>query len=180
MTLDDGNLLSKTIYIGNDIVKVGDGTLLPIAHVGTLLLSSPHYPLSLQIGLHVLKLQHNLLFVRQLCRDNHCTVEFDSSSFRVKDNTTGVLLQASSASPIYTVPGSIRLAFVPTNAALTESTYVWYRRFGHYRANVLDTLRKNSLVHFKSVFSNTYTTCRLVKSHKLSFTLAEHRTNSPL
>jgi len=46
------------------MVKVGDGTLIPIGHIGNPLLSSPHRPLSLQKVLHAPKLQHNLLSVR--------------------------------------------------------------------------------------------------------------------
>lgn len=92
MTLDDGKLSSKSIYYGNSLVKIGDGTLLPIAHIGTSCLPSTQHPLSLTRVLHVPKLQHNLLFIRQLCQDNNCIVEFDSSSIRVKDNTSGNVL----------------------------------------------------------------------------------------
>jgi len=90
------------------MVKVSDGTLFSIAHIGTLLPPSPQHPLSLQKILHVPKLQHNLLSIRQLYRDNHCTFEFDYFSIHVKDNTMGdVLLQASSSSHVYAVPISL-------------------------------------------------------------------------
>ena len=91
-----------------------------------------------------------------------------------------VLLHASSLDHIYTNPGSTQPASIPANVALTESTDVWHHRLGYCGASVLDTLQKNSLVYFKSVFSNTYMTCYVAKSHRLPFTLAEHETNSPL
>ena len=56
MTLDDGKLISKSIYSGNAMVKVGDGTLLSIAHTGTFVLHTPHRPLMLKHVLHVRKL----------------------------------------------------------------------------------------------------------------------------
>jgi len=92
MMPDDGNLLSKTVYSGDALVKVGDDTVLPVVHVGNTSLASKHRPLTLKNVLHVPKLQHNLLSVRQFCRDNNCTVVFDASSVCVKDNTTGDIL----------------------------------------------------------------------------------------
>ena len=92
MTPDDGNLISKIVYSGNSLVKVGDGTLLPIVHVGHSHHPSRTQPLQLTNVLHVPKLQHNLLSVRQLCRDNNCNAVFDLSSVRVKNNTKGDVL----------------------------------------------------------------------------------------
>ena len=105
MTTDDGNLLSKIVYSSNALVQVGDGTPLLVAHVGNTSLASQYQPLTLKNVLHVPKLQHNLLSVRQLCRNNNRTVVFDSFSVCVKDNITGdVLLQAYSSNPVYTIP----------------------------------------------------------------------------
>lgn len=117
MTPDDGKSLSKSTYSGNAHVKVGNGTLLPIEHVGNAEISTSTRPLRLRNVLHVPKLQHNLLSVKQLCRDNNCSVLFDSSCVRVQDKTTGdVLLQASSPGHVYTVPVP---ASIPANLALT-------------------------------------------------------------
>ena len=67
MTPDDGKLLSKSIYSGNAMGKVGDGTLLPIAHTGSFILHTRCRLLTLNNVLHIPKLQHNSLSVRQLC-----------------------------------------------------------------------------------------------------------------
>lgn len=46
--------------------------------------------------------------------------------------------------------------------------------------NVLNILRKNKCVSFKTAFRDTCTTCRLAKSQRLPFELVEHRSTSPL
>ena len=65
MTPDDGKLISKSVYSVNTAVKVGDGTVLPVAYTGTSVLLTKHKPLILNNVLHVPQLQHNLLSVRQ-------------------------------------------------------------------------------------------------------------------
>ena len=47
MTPDDGKLLSKSVYTSNAMVKVRDGTLLPVAHTGTSVLPTGHKSLTL-------------------------------------------------------------------------------------------------------------------------------------
>ena len=66
MTPDDSSLLSKTVYSGSALVKVGDGTLLPVVHVGNTSLISKHRPLTLKNVLHMPKVQLNLLSIRKL------------------------------------------------------------------------------------------------------------------
>ena len=70
-------------YSGFSLVKVGNGSLLPISHVGHTTLSTPHKPLCLRNVLHVPQLCHNLLSNRNLCRDNKCRVVFDSNFVRL-------------------------------------------------------------------------------------------------
>jgi len=102
MTLDNGKLHSKSLYSGSSLVKVGKGTLLPIKHIGQSYVSTPIKPLHLNHVLHVPQLRHNLLFIRKLCRDNNCSVIFDSDFIHFKDNTIGeVLLQAPSIGNVY-------------------------------------------------------------------------------
>ena len=127
MTPDDFKLLSKSFYSGNTMVKVGDDNLVPISHTGTFVLPTRHKPLTLSNVLHVPKLQHNLLSIRQLCRDNDCHVVFYFSCVHVKDNTTSnVLLQASSSGLVYVVPVPTLSNSMPTNVILTELGNLWY------------------------------------------------------
>ena len=67
--------------------------------------------------------------------------------------------------------------FVPTYVVLTESGNLWHRHLGHCGASVSDVLWKNSLLQFKTVFSNKCVSCCSAKSHRLPF---QHRTSSPL
>jgi len=64
MTPREDNLLSKFLYNGTDRVHIGNGSLLPIKHVGSLNISTPHQPLVLNNVLHVPSLKHNLLSVK--------------------------------------------------------------------------------------------------------------------
>ena len=116
------------------MVKVGDGTLLPMTHTDTSVLPTHHKSLTLTNVLHVHQLHYNLLSVRQLCRDNDYYVVFASSSVHVKDNTMGdVLSQAPSSGPIYIVP--VPAVPVPANFIVTESGDLWHRCLGHCGAS---------------------------------------------
>lgn len=97
MTPSEGILSSKSTYLGPTKVRVGNGSLLPIKSIGNLRVSTSGRSLVLNFVCHVPTLKHNLVSISQLCRDNCCSVTFDSSSFFVKDNLTGkVLLRGSS------------------------------------------------------------------------------------
>ena len=147
MTPTEGNLLSKSTYIGTDRVRVGNSTLLPIQHVGHLKIPTVTKPLVLNNVLHVPSLKHNLLSVKQLCKDNNCVVVFDDSSVCVKDKTSGnVLLHASLTGNVYplAVPDSSPKAF----ATLIDSTTTWHYRLGHCGVRTLSFLKAKNLVSF--------------------------------
>ena len=104
MTPDDSKLLIKSVYSGTSLVKVGNETLLPIKHTGHSVITILVKPLRLSRVLHVPQLSHNLLSVRQLCRDNNCCVVFDFDSVLFKDKaTSNVLLQVPSVGNVYLV-----------------------------------------------------------------------------
>jgi len=66
-----------------------------------------------------------VLSAKQLCQDNHCAAEFDSSFGRLNDSTTGdVLLQASSVGAIYIVLVSALVVSVPTLPALVPANVI--------------------------------------------------------
>lgn len=111
--------------------------------------------------------------VRQLCRDNNCSVVLNAFFVCVKDKTTGeVLLQAPSIGNVY--PIQFESMPVPANLAQSESGELWHRRLGHCGALFLSLLRKNNTFTLNSSFSNDCTTCRLAKSHRLQIDSAEH------
>jgi len=66
MTPNKGNLLSKSTYSGTECARVGNGTLLPIIRVGSIMLPTSTRPLSLHRVLHVPDLKHDLISSSQL------------------------------------------------------------------------------------------------------------------
>ena len=67
MTLEEGILSSLTPYASSNQVEVGNGSLLPVANVGSLTIKTHSKPLALKGVLHVAELKHNLLSIRHLC-----------------------------------------------------------------------------------------------------------------
>uniref|UniRef100_A0A2N9HZL1 Integrase catalytic domain-containing protein n=1 Tax=Fagus sylvatica TaxID=28930 RepID=A0A2N9HZL1_FAGSY len=90
MTSTEGNLHSSFPYNGHDFVVVGDGSRLPISHVGHTTLSSKYGDLALHDVLPELK--KNLISVGKLTQDNSCIFECCSSGFKIKDKYTGQIL----------------------------------------------------------------------------------------
>ncbi|GKF56594.1 hypothetical protein Tco_0166934, partial [Tanacetum coccineum] len=96
-------------------VSVGDGYSIPVTNSGHSVLPTPHRPLHLNNVLITPNIVKNLIFVRQVIRDNSCTVEFDVFSFSVKDFMTHqVLLRCDSTGDLYMVmkPSTIPHAFL--------------------------------------------------------------------
>ena len=130
MAPTEGNLLSKSAYTGTQKVQVG------IKHVGYLQIPTVTKPLVLNNALHVPSLKHNLLSVKQLCKDNNCVIVFDNLSVCVKDKTSSnILLYASSAGNVYLLAasGSSSSALV----ALIDPTTSRHCRPGHCRVRIL-------------------------------------------
>ncbi|XP_071677302.1 uncharacterized protein [Lolium perenne] len=88
-------------------ITVGDGSSLPITHIGHASLPSTSTPLSLSNVLVSSNLIKNLVSVKQFTRDNPVTVEFDLFGFSVKDSRTRmVLLRCDSPGDLYPVHSS--------------------------------------------------------------------------
>lgn len=86
-------------YSGSDQVMVGNGSGLPITHIGTSPLTKD---LILQRVLHVPGLIKNLLSISQLTQDHVCFVIFTSSGFMIKDRRLGhILLQGPHRGGLY-------------------------------------------------------------------------------
>ncbi|KAI4380894.1 hypothetical protein MLD38_007032 [Melastoma candidum] len=148
MTHAPGMLSSLRPYDGSTKVFVGNGQSLPISGVGQVRLSTPVSSLSLVDVLYVPDLKHNLLSIKKLCLDNDCIVEFDTSSFLIKDRRTGsTLLHQQTNHPLYPV----RLAppLSPT-ALITTSAPIWHARLGHPHPEVLRHLQRAKLLSVSS------------------------------
>ncbi|OMO79651.1 hypothetical protein CCACVL1_13538 [Corchorus capsularis] len=92
LTADLSNMSIHSEYQGHDRVKVGNGTGLPIKHVGSSKLPSLNRPLYLNNVLHVPSITKNLISVSQFASDNNVYFEFHSSHCFVKDLFSGQVL----------------------------------------------------------------------------------------
>lgn len=102
MTSSEGNFMHKSAFNGSDNVLVRNESLHKIANSGHAQLPTFVRPLHLKSIFHVPHLRHHLLSVKRLCKDNNCSVSFDSSFVVVKDKALGqILLQASSEGYVY-------------------------------------------------------------------------------
>ena len=63
-------------YHGRDQLVVGDGSALPISHIGTSKYTTPSHTLHLSNILHVPNIARNLLSISHLCNTNPISVEF--------------------------------------------------------------------------------------------------------
>lgn len=144
LTSDASQMQYMQPYAGNSQVQVGNGTQLPIAHLGQGILPTPAHKLQLSHLLHVSHLTHNFLSVHRLIKDNNFCIIFHSNGFTIKDSRTHQpLLRGTRRHGLYLIElpvaaSSASPASYPTSL-LTVSTnaFVWHRRLGHPAADVL-------------------------------------------
>lgn len=86
VTADLNNLSLHAPYDGTDELTMGDGKGLKITHYGSIKFS-PSF--TLNNVLVVPAISKNIISISQLCLDNNISISFSSSSFIVKDLTTG-------------------------------------------------------------------------------------------
>jgi len=104
MTSSDGILLSR-LPMPSSSITVGNGQSIRVLSRGTSSLKIADHSFHLNNILFTPHLTRNLLSVRQLTRDNNCSIEFDASGFPVKDlKTRTVLLRYNSNGDLYTIP----------------------------------------------------------------------------
>uniref|UniRef100_A0A2N9GIX5 Reverse transcriptase Ty1/copia-type domain-containing protein n=1 Tax=Fagus sylvatica TaxID=28930 RepID=A0A2N9GIX5_FAGSY len=130
-------------YNGNDQIRVGNGTALPIHLIGTTQLTTPSTSFLLQNVLHVPTISNNLLSIQKFSSNTNTFLEFHHNLFNVKDQVTRrTLLQGPSRNGLYPFPPSVhRLikrnvfnkrvasphAFIGTRVSIP----VWHSRLGH-------------------------------------------------
>jgi hypothetical protein len=92
MTIDLSNLMINSEYDGTDEVVIGDGSGLPVSHIGSLSLQSSNHVFHLRDTLCVPTIHKNLIFVHHFTMYNNVYIEFHLTYFLVKDRITGVIL----------------------------------------------------------------------------------------
>nr|GEY03117.1 ERAD-associated E3 ubiquitin-protein ligase component HRD3A-like [Tanacetum cinerariifolium] len=115
-------------------VLVGDGHSIPVTNSGHSILPTTSRSLHLNNVLITPHIVKNLIYVRQFVCDNHCTIEFDSFGFSVKDFLTRwVLLRCDSTGG--SLPGHCSISY-PACVSL-ESTYVASTTWASGKSDVL-------------------------------------------
>ncbi|GJT09365.1 hypothetical protein Tco_0856407 [Tanacetum coccineum] len=95
-------------------VHVGDGKSIPVTNTGHSIIPSHHRPLHLHDVLVTPNIIKNLISVRQLIRDNNCTIEFDAFGFSVKDYLTRLSsYQAINFSHCFSLDNCLHVASTP-------------------------------------------------------------------
>ncbi|KAL9241610.1 hypothetical protein vseg_015702 [Gypsophila vaccaria] len=177
ITNDLSNLALHSPYDGNDELIIGDGSSLPISHIGSFSISLSSASLNFSNVLYVPSISRNVLSVSQFCHDNDALVEFTNSCFLIKDKSKGtILLQGKLNRGIY----EWHVKFPPTYYGVATSSLTWHHRLGHPSLNILKILRnKFSLDYSPSLFSHC-NSCEINKSHKLPFSISSLTSIAPL
>ena len=123
------SLESKSEYHVSSKLLVGNGSALPITHVGQLHISDSK-PLHLRNILLVPSIKKNLISISQFTLHNDVTVEFDASCCYVKDKQTKtILVQGKLNNGLYQldVPTSVTMqpAATASSSSLTSVSHVF-------------------------------------------------------
>jgi hypothetical protein len=138
LTADLANLnVRADAYHGQDNIRVGNGTGLPIKHVGTTHILSPSSSFQLNDVLHVPQISQNLLSIQKFTTDTNTFVELHPKFFSMKDQATRrTLVHGSSRNGLYPFPFFIKkhrqsnknpTAFVGERVSHPQ----WHSRLGH-------------------------------------------------
>nr|GMD24035.1 Retrovirus-related Pol polyprotein from transposon RE1 [Ipomoea batatas] len=146
VTIDLSNLALYTPYDGTDEVMIGNGSGLPISHIGFISLPFTSKSFSLSNVLCVSTMCQNVISISQFCRDNNSLIEFSPTTFCVKDIQTGApFLTGPSKNGVYEWSAS------PTFSSDVFTTMVydtnWHHHLGHPSTPILDKLLVRLGVH---------------------------------
>ncbi|PKU80502.1 Retrovirus-related Pol polyprotein from transposon TNT 1-94 [Dendrobium catenatum] len=181
MTNSTENLAQYQPYNGNDVVSVGDGRSIPIAHTGKGILPTPDSKLLLSRILHIPSISHNLLSISNLVKDNPISITFDANGFVFKDRTNNqVLLTGPCNNGLYKIHTKTRQTSTFALSATSISSAVWHGRLGHPNQRVLKSIASsNPKLHIHNNTSKCVS-CLTCKGHKLPFDISRTVTHAPL
>ena len=153
MSSNDGILLSSLSH-SPSFITVSNGNSIPISCRGTSSIPIADYPFQLNNVLIAPHLVRNLLSIRQLTRDNNCSIEFDAFGFSIKDlKTKTVILRCNSGGDLYTIP--------PAHASASSS--LWHSRLGHPAPAAISELNKISAISCNNAARGLCHACQLGK-----------------
>jgi hypothetical protein len=169
MASDAGMLYSLHKSSPSSSVTVGNGSTLPISHIGHASLPASARTLHLNNVLLIPNIVKNLISIRRFTIDNLCSIEFDPFGFFVKDLCTkAVILRCNSRGDLYAFTSP---ALHPTAQGLIASTTteLWHRRLGHPGRDSMSHLYKKSFIPCNKAATRVCHACQLGKHVRLPF-----------
>jgi hypothetical protein len=132
MTTDLSKLTINSEYDGTDEVVIGDGSGLPVSHIGSLSIASPNRVFQLRNTLCVPTIQKNLISVHHFTKHNNVYLEFHPTYFLVKDRITGAtLLKGDCKDGVYPFPEDLPPKNIVAYVHERTTTNGWHKRLGH-------------------------------------------------
>ncbi|GKC54865.1 putative RNA-directed DNA polymerase [Tanacetum coccineum] len=183
VTPDLETMDNSEAYYGDDALYVGNSKGLPMLHIGSYKVYLPQKTFSLKNILHVPEISHNLLSVHKFCHDNDVFLEFHTSYFVVKDESTHTtLLTGPSKHGLYTITlPQLKSINKVSFSAVRASPTIWHRRLEHPHQRLLRSMLSNfSLPVTNKSLSNFCNSCTLGKSSKLPLFESGFRNNNIL
>jgi hypothetical protein len=184
------NLTLQEPFKGDEEVAVGNGTGLPISHIGSSVLYNSKLPFKhsfqLQDILHCPSAAANLLSIHKFNVDNKCWFILIDSHFFVKNNLTGkILLQGPSRDGLYPISLSKSILQAKKFVAflgVTASFKTWHSRLGHPAPPIFNKIKQLAyhLVTSSTLHASLCEPCQVAKSKCLPFYDSNNVTAAPL
>jgi hypothetical protein len=162
-------------YDGTDEVIIGDGSGLPVSHIGSLSLKSSNHVFHLRDTLCVPTIHKNLIFVHHFTKHNNVYIEFHPTYFLVKDRITrAILLKGECEDGVYLFPEHLPSTKKNIVAYVHERTTPdgWHKHLGHPSSKLVHhIIHAFSLPTNKNGHSSLCTSCSQNKAHRQTFSI---------
>jgi len=173
MTTNLSNLMINFEYDGTDEVVMGDGSGLPVFHIGSLSLKSSNHVFHLCNTLCVPTIHKNHISVHHFIKHNNVYIEFHPTYFLVKNRITGaILLKGECEDGVYPFPEHLPSTKTNIIAYVHKRTTPdgWHRRLGHPSSKLVHhIIHAFSLPSNKNGHSSLYTSCSQNKAYRQNF-----------
>jgi len=180
MTNNASNFTKKQQYNGSEMVQLGNGSGMPIHHIGSATYTAPHtnHSFRLQNLLHVPSLSKNLLSVSKFSLDNNVYFEFYPHHCYVKhQDTKRIFLQGILKDGLYMF--NIFPSPALNNTTAVPSIDLWHSRLAHASYHTVNVVLRKCNIRCTST-KQFCEPCTLAKAKQLPFTNSATVYNTPL
>lgn len=175
LTIDLNNLGIHFEYQGPEEVTLGNGSKLPISHIGKSFIIVSNKKFDLDDILHVPTATQNLLSISSFAKSKKVLVEFFPGYFLIKDLATrDIRHKGPTEGGLYSLP--VQKPASP--ASYVASLGVWHARFDHASYPTLRHILSSSALSCSS--NKNSSLCTVSTSHKISFSESRFQASGPL